>query len=192
MRQDFPNLQFSGNEEVFQQTIENICNKYQSFLYHTALKVVKSPQTASDIVQNVFLKLWEKRFELNAINNIEAWLYRVTKNELIDFLRKTAADNRLKQKLWENMTLATTYTEERMDGKYCKEIINKAVNLLPPQRKLIYTLNRDSGLNYQQIAEKLSISKHTVKNHLSLALRSIQQFISGSIGFVFVYLLLSR
>lgn len=189
MRQGFPDLQLSGNGEVFHQAIELICNKYHSFLYHIAFKVVKSPETASDIVQNVFLKLWEKRLELNSINNIEAWLYRVTKNELVDFLRKTAADNRLKQKLWENMPVATTDTEENMDGKYCKEIISKAVNLLPPQRKLIYTLNRDSGLNYQQIAEKLSISKHTVKNHLSLALRSIQQFITGSLGFILVYIL---
>ena len=182
MRENFPGIKFLGNDELFQQTIEAIFNQYRPSLYSMSLKVVKSPQTAGDIVQNVFLKLWEKRMQLNDIQNIEAWLCRVTKNELIDFLRKTAADNRLRQHLWEEMKPVTTDTEEHVDGKYCKEIIEKAVNLLPPQRKLIYKLNRDKGLNYQQIAEKLSISRHTVKNHLSLALRSIQRFVSGSLA----------
>ncbi|MFT3749283.1 MAG: RNA polymerase sigma-70 factor [Agriterribacter sp.] len=187
MRESFPYIPISGNDEQYSIAIGRICNQYRAQLYQMALKVVKSPQTAGDIVQNVFLKLWENRTRLSAINNIEAWLYRVTKNELIDFLRKTAADNKLKHKLWEAMRSATSDTEEQVDGKYCRLIIDQAVNLLPPQRKLIYTLNRDKGLNYQQIADKLSISKHTVKNHLSLALRSIQQFVSGSLGLLLLY-----
>ncbi|MFT4017155.1 RNA polymerase sigma-70 factor [Terrimonas sp.] len=188
MTENFPDIPISGNDEQYNVAIGCICNQYRVKLYRMALKVVKSPQTAGDIVQNVFLKLWEYRTQLSAIHNIEAWLYRVTKNELIDFLRKTAADNKLKHKLWEAMHAATSDTEEQVDGKYCRLIIDQAVNLLPPQRKLIYTLNRDKGLNYQQIADKLAISKHTVKNHLSLALRSIQQFVSGSMGLILLYL----
>ncbi len=61
-------------------------------------------------------------------------------------------------------------------------MIHKAVNQLPPQRRLVYRLNRDKGLSYQEIAEELSISRHTVKNQLSLALQSIHRFLSGSIG----------
>lgn len=189
MTDNFPGISTVGNETTFHQNIEQICNQYQDFLYSVAIKVVKSPQAANDIVQNVLLKLWENRNHISSIQNMQAWLYRVVKNELIDFLRKTAADNKLKNKLWENMQSASADTEERIDEKYCKDIIEKAVSNLPPQRKLIYTLNRDNGLNYQQIADELSISKHTVKNHLSLALRSIQRFVSGSLGFILYYLL---
>ena len=189
MKQSFPDIQLSGNDEPLGKTIENIFKQYQPFLYKMAIKVVKSPQTAGDIVQNVFLKLVEHRKQLSGINNIEAWLNRVAQNELIDFLRKTAADNRLKHRLWEEMQLSSTNTQEQIDGRYCKDSIDKAITLLPPQRKLIFKLNRDNGLNYQQIAEALSISKHTVKNHLFLALRSIQRFVSGSLGVIVSYIL---
>lgn len=187
MREDFPVIPTSGNDEQYSIAIERICDQCRFHLYGIALKVVKSPQTASDIVQNVFLKLWENRTRLSTVNNIEAWLYTIAKNELVDFLRKTAADNRLKNKLWEQMQAATSATEELVDFRLCNHILEKAVNRLPPQRKLIYTLNRDNGLTYRQIAEKLSLSTHTVKNHLSLALRSIQRFVSGSLYFILIY-----
>jgi RNA polymerase sigma-70 factor (ECF subfamily) len=64
--------------------------------------------------------------------------------------------------------------------KEYNQIIQKAIDQLPPQRKLIYYLNREKGLNYQEIANELAISKHTVKNQLSTALQSIRSFINKS------------
>jgi RNA polymerase sigma-70 factor (ECF subfamily) len=66
------------------------------------------------------------------------------------------------------------------------QIIQKAVDQLPPQRKLIYYLNREKGLNYQEIADHLAISKHTVKNQLSTALQSIRHFLLKSARLFFL------
>jgi RNA polymerase sigma-70 factor (ECF subfamily) len=72
--------------------------------------------------------------------------------------------------------------------KEYSQIIQKAIDHLPPQRKLIYYLNREKGLNYQEIATELDISKHTVKNQLSTALQSIKSFINKSAGlFLFLF-----
>jgi RNA polymerase sigma-70 factor (ECF subfamily) len=145
-------------------------------LYTLALKLTKSDLYAKDIIQEVFLKLWEHRESLRSIDNVEAWLYRLTENKVIDFLRKAAADGRLKEKLW-NKLPSNQQAEPAVEIKEYSYIIQKAIDQLPPQRKLIYYLNREEGLNYQQIANELHISRHTVKNQLSTALQSIRRFI---------------
>lgn len=158
--------------------IEVSFEKNRQRLYLLALKVTKSPQQSQDILQNVFIKAWEHRFALAGVQNMDAWLYRVTRNELIDFLRKTAADKRLQEKLWKELQRSVNCVEEELQVKETDLRIRRVVDDLPPQRKLVYHLNREAGLNYRQIAEKLSISTHTVKNQIHLALRSISQFLT--------------
>ncbi len=159
--------------------IEVSFEKNSRRLYLLALKVTKSPQQSQDILQNVFIKAWEHRFDLAGVANMDAWLHRVTMNELIDFLRKTAADKRLQEKLWKKLRYSHNWVEEELQAKETDLRIHRAVSELPAQRKLVYRLNREAGLDYRQIAEKLSISTHTVKNQIHLALRSISQFLTG-------------
>ena len=107
--------------------------------YRLAYKVVKSDSTARDIVQNVFLKLWEHRAELPTIQHPSAWLHRVIKNELIDFLRKTAADERLCRMLWLKMKDCVHNTEETIDLNDSSDIVQKAVAGCPQRKTGIYT-----------------------------------------------------
>jgi len=150
-----------------------------------ALCMVKSELHVKDIIQEVFLKLWEHRHRLQEIHNIEAWLYRVTENKVIDFLRKAAADSRLKDTIWNNISQARNDTDEWMEAKEYNRIIQQAIDLLPPQRKRIYCLHKKDGLDHAQIAEELSISRHTVKNQLSAALQSIRSFVARNSGLFF-------
>jgi len=165
-------------EAAFRQLYE----KHAPSLHQLAFRVTRSNQQSKDIVQEVFLKLWGHRAEIAVINNMEGWLYRVTENKLMDFLRKTAADERLRLTLWKRAKTSVDETEELLEAKESVLSIHKAVSLLPPQRQLIYQLNREKGLNYKEIAEALSISRHTVKNQISMALRSIQRFLLLLIG----------
>jgi RNA polymerase sigma-70 factor (ECF subfamily) len=112
---------------------------------------------------------------------MEAWLYRLTENKVIDFLRKTAADSKLKNIVWNNLQESKDEAEEYFQVREYNEIIQKAINELPPQRKLIYQLNREGGLNYQQIADELQLSRHTVKNQLFTAVQSIRKYISRNV-----------
>ncbi|HMI62843.1 MAG TPA: RNA polymerase sigma-70 factor [Puia sp.] len=160
-------------EDIFRQ----LYDRHAPSLHQLAFRVTRSDQQSKDIIQEVFLKLWGHRAEIAVIDNMEAWLYRVTENKLMDFLRKTAADERLRQALWNRAKTSVDETEELLEAKECSSNIHKAISLLPPQRQLIYQLNREKGLNYKEIAEALSISRHTVKNQISMALRSIQRFL---------------
>lgn len=179
------------SDKELESLFEGLVKEHGQKLMRLSRRVVKSEAQSRDIIQNVFLKVWEHRSAISDVQNMEAWLYRVTKNELIDFLRKTAADDRLRTSLWKAIQHTGSQTEELMDAKECDSMIHKAVNQLPPQRRLVYRLNRDKGLSYQEIAEELSISRHTVKNQLSLALQSIHRFLSGSIG-LFLILMMNK
>ncbi|QEC45109.1 RNA polymerase sigma factor [Pseudobacter ginsenosidimutans] len=158
-------------------TFECLYRQHEHALFLLASRATKSPEQARDIVQEVFLKLWEKRNNLEHIQDIEAWLYRVTGNKLIDHLRKTAADQRLKTALWNSTQAKNNEPDQLLEARECNQQIHAAINQLAPQRQLIYRLNREEGMNYQAIADTLSISRHTVKNQISFALRSIQRFL---------------
>jgi RNA polymerase sigma-70 factor (family 1) len=174
-------------EHVLELLFADIFKKHEYRLHTLALKLTRSNQYARDIIQEVFLKLWEHRYQIHSIHNVEAWLYRLTENKVIDFLRKAAADNRLKEAIWKNQPGELNETEDKVVAREYSQIIQKAVDQLPPQRKLIYHLNREKGLNYQEIADHLAISKHTVKNQLSTALQSIRLFLLKSARLFFLH-----
>lgn len=144
-----------------------------------ALRAIKSPEQSQDLVQEVFLKLWAIRSEWAEIEHIEAWLFRVMGNKLIDHLRKVAADNRLKASLWQRSSSASNDTAADLDARESGAIIRQAIAKLPPQRRTIFLLNREAGLSYQEIADELLLSRHTVKNQLSNALHFLRRFVGG-------------
>lgn len=170
-----------ADEKKLELVFSELFRQHEHRLYTLALKLTKSDQLAKDIIQEVFLKLWDQRNQLSSILNIEAWLYRVTENKIIDFLRKASADNRLKEKIWNQLQQIVNESEQYLAAKEYNQIIQKAIDLLPPQRKLIYQLNKENGMNYREIADKLHLSKHTVKNQLSTAIQSVRSFLARSI-----------
>lgn len=165
------------NEKTLENLFSEIFRQHEHRLYALSFRLTKSDQSAKDIIQEVFLKLWEHRSGIHNIHNIEAWLYRLTENKIIDFLRKTSADDRLKRKIWDNLQQIVNESEQYVLAKEYNQIIQKAIDQLPPQRRLIYQMNKDGGMNYQQIANELQVSKHTVKNQLSSAVRSVRDFL---------------
>ena len=165
----------AGLESCFIQ----IFKEHEYRLHTLALQLTKSDEYAKDIIQEVFLSLWDHRADIGNIHNMEAWLYRVTENKVVDFLRKAAVNSRLKQALWENLQdILSNETIELVEAKECETIISMAISTLPPQRQLIYRLNREKGLSYQQIAGELGVSRHTVKNQIFSAMQSIRKFVS--------------
>ena len=182
------NNQVTTQEVLFSE----LFRQYEHRLYLLAFRLTKSEQVAKDTIQDVFMKLWEQRDNLDAINNVEAWLYRLTENKVIDFLRKVAADDRLRNKIWLQVEQFSNEAELHAAAKEYNLIIQKAINELPPQRRLIYKLNKEDGLNYQQIADELQISRHTVKNQLFTAMQSVRKFITRNSKLFFQFFLSSN
>lgn len=157
-------------KEDSEYAFQLIFDKHRNRIYKTAIKFLKSPIIAQDVVQDVFLKLWFERNNLNENKPIEAWLYTVAKHNILNKLRKIANDWKAVDQYAHQITSEDNKTDHKLiDGQY-QSHLSKAVSKLPEQQKLVFLLSRNDKLTYDQIGQKLGISPLTVKTHLSRAL----------------------
>ena len=176
------------NLEIF------ICDRFRAHktsLKTLSLRLLKDEDYAEDIVQEVFIAFWEHRNKVDEINNIEAYLFRMTRNKIMDKLRKISADQRLKDQLWRSMSSETNDNTEKTETKELQEVLTQAIESLPPKRKQIYLLKNEDGEIYQYIATKMNISQHTVKNQLFSAVKTIRTFIKNRFGEGSTFIILS-
>lgn len=151
-----------------------IFHSYNQRLFPFVLKMVKDQTAAEEIVQDTFIKIWENRLSIAALENPAAYIFTISTNKTLNYLKKAANDARLREKLLLRVKEEQNYAEELLAFKESNELIKDLVEQLPPQRKLIYTLNKEAGLNYDEIAAQLKISRNTVKNQLVDALRFLR------------------
>ena len=164
-----------------------IYDKHRNRIYKTAIKFLKSPIIAQDVVQDVFLKLWFERNSINESKPIEAWLYTVAKNNILNKLRKIANDWKAIDNLSHTHLQSENNTDHKLIEDEYKRNLEHALSQLPDQQKAVYILSRFEKLTYVQISQKMGISPLTVKTHLSRALYSIRkQFEARGILFVFI------
>lgn len=164
-----------------------IYDKHRNRIYSTAIKFLKSPIIAQDVVQDVFLKLWFERASLDASKPIEAWLYTVAKNNILNKLRKLANDWKAIDHFSNHLLQKENLTENKLLEDEYKKSLEQALASLSEQQKTVFILSRYEKLSYQEIGQRMGISPLTVKTHLSRALYSIRkQFESSGILFLFI------
>lgn len=164
-----------GDAGAFRQLYEH----YQGRIFLFAYRFTKSKDAAEEVVQEVFVKLWEKREQINIEKNFSAYIIRVTRNLILDGLKKAAYDKKMQQQILHHMRALRDTTAEELLNKELERLHKQAIDALSPQKKTIYLLSREEELTYEQIAEKLGISRNTVRNHMADALQTIREYISS-------------
>ncbi|WP_437920636.1 RNA polymerase sigma-70 factor [Sphingobacterium sp. LRF_L2] len=167
----------SRDEEALGLLFKDLFYAYEAPLYKLALQLAKDSDVARDIVNDVFLKLWEIRDQLDEIRSIESFLFTMTRNKIMDYLRKVSSEERLRKAIWESMQELVDPVNISVEAKEFQRILHETVDNLPQQRKKIYQL-RDDGYSYNEIAEKMHLSPHTVKNQISAAIKSLKKAFS--------------
>ncbi|OJY91309.1 MAG: hypothetical protein BGP14_15870 [Sphingobacteriales bacterium 44-15] len=163
-----------GNQGAFRELFE----KHRAKLYNYLYTVVKSKEIAEEIVIDVFLKIWTGRELITEIRNMDAFLHKVAYNKALDFFRIASRNAALQKLIRREMEEAREkQADHRLQEWECKEIINRALERLSPQRRIIFTLSRMEGLSYDQIAEKLHLSRNTVRNTMAETLRSLRSYL---------------
>ena len=159
-----------GEEEAFVYLMKTYHNKL--CVYATGL--TKDHYSAQDIVQNVFLKVWQKRHKLNADYSINNFLHRSVYNEFIDYYRKIKLLTPLEE---EHIKQLNTIAREDKMIEINKLIIlvKKEIENLPPKCKSVFTMGKLEGLSYIEIAEYQNITVRTVEMHMSRAFEIIRQ-----------------
>ncbi len=166
-----------GDAVAFRQLFDHYRNK----IYSLGMYLTRSEVQAEEIVQDVFLKVWEKRTELSGIQYFNGWLRTVAKNTCSNYLRDLAVEKLAMSRLLDKAEGTTASAETNVIEKEYRQIIEEAIQRLPPQQKKVYILSRQTGKKQEEIARELNISLYTVKEYLKLAQRSVRQHITNKI-----------
>jgi len=138
---------------------------------------IKSPEIAEELTQDIFLKLWEKKENIDLDKTFGFFLYTMARNTTFNFLKhKLVHESYLARTEFNNAF--TLSPEEQMYAEEISLLIAMTVKKMPDQRKKIYELSRQKNLSNSEIAAELKISKKTVENQLSLALKELRKVIS--------------
>ena len=165
-----------------------IYRKYSKKLYRFAYSIVKVKPDAEGIVHEVFIKVWEKRNKIDEYLSFESYLFTITYNTTISFIRKKVKESKYIEHLKsiQNPSIQSNIIPE-IEYKELKEKSEKIIDLLPSRQKQIFKLNREEGLTYKEIAAKLNISINTVETHMERALKSIRKKL-GDVSIVLLIL----
>lgn len=164
------NQLMAGNHNAFRKLFDT----YRNDLYRFSLSMVHSNNYAEEIIQDVFLKVWIKRESLNPEMSFKAYLFTITKNKTLKFLKKAANNQKLREEVYYASQKITNTTEHYIRESELETIKQQALSKLPPKRLLIFEMSRNEGKSYDAIAEELRISPHTVRNQMSKALESLR------------------
>ncbi len=160
-----------GDEAAFTEMFFHYTARIHPFIK----KMTRSEEVTEEIVQDVFVSLWKNREKLPEINNYPAYIFTIASNRTFNYLKSKARETVRMKELAKVEKEFTNVTEETIDGNESRDLINRLVNRLTPQKKLIYQLTRDEGLSHDEIALQLNISKNTVKNHLVETLKYLRK-----------------
>ena len=162
-----------GDEAAFRE----IFDLYKKRFYVAALKMMRSDDAAEEIVQEVFIKLWARRRALSAVGNPSGYLFAILYNSIYTHSKKVAAEKRMKRMLLEVQAERVFSMEEQYHEKETNQMILGLIGQLPFRQQQVYVLSKQEGLSREEIAERLHISPHTVKNHLQEAVKFIRAHI---------------
>lgn len=178
----------AGNEKAFQKLFDIFRND----LYKFSLSMVYSKQYAEEIIQDVFLTLWLKREALNPSLSLKSYLFTITRNKNITFLKKAANNQKLREEIFYKSQKSINSTDRYIREGELEIIKQEALDLLPPRRRLIFEMSRNEGKSYQEIAEELGISSNTVRNQMSMALETLRDFLLNNRDIALSFLLFSK
>ena len=161
---------------------------YYAILCAYAFQFVKNNETAEEMVQSVFVKLWEKHHSLEIETSLKHYLYRSVRNQSLNYIQHKKIQDHFVKKSYEEQTRNYVPRENFPDPGLMKKI-EASINSLPEKRRNIFRLNREEGLKYKEIAQKLNISIKTVENQMGAALRTLREKLKDYNQFFVLFLI---
>ena len=159
-----------GKAKAFDQLYEAYGHK----LYLFALSILKSKEDAEEVVQNTYLKIWEKRKSIDSDHSFKSFLFTVAYNLIVDLLRERLKERKYRENIL-NKATSNYNIDEAIEFGDLLEHVQQIIKELPPRKNEIYQLSRVNHLSYAEIAEKLNISVKTVENSINFSINFIKK-----------------
>ncbi|WP_316831854.1 RNA polymerase sigma-70 factor [Pedobacter aquatilis] len=164
-----------GDRGAFKQLYDHYNQPISSLIS----KMVKLPDLAEEIIQEVWVMLWNEREKMKTVETPAGYLRRIAVYKAFRYLRDISKNRELMEKIKSHSTDFHNELEEMVDFKDSEKLIQQAVDELPPQRKKIWELSRKAHMSHEEIANELGLTKSTVNNQISSASTHIRQYLEN-------------
>jgi len=156
--------------------------RYSKRLYKFAFSILKSVEESENILQDVFLNLWEKRHTVEKDSSVKFYIFTITYNSAISIIRKKVRETQFLDYLKSLQELNQDQETPSLELEFNELIktLHIIIDDLPRRQKEVYILHKEEGLKYHEIAKRLNISVNTIETHMSRALKSIQDKLGKS------------
>lgn len=159
------------------QALDYFYHQYSLRIYRKVFKMVRVEVIAEELMQDVFVKIWDRRQGIDPDQSFKSYLYTIAQNLVYDFYRKLAREEKLQGLIKSANSEMYVHVEEEIFLKETSEILNNAINNLPSQQKLVFTLCKLEGKSYEDAGAALGISSSTINSHIVKATRSVKGYI---------------
>lgn len=162
-----------GDEKAFAR----LFYAYHNHLGEFVLLLTGSAQLTEEIIQDIFVKVWESRATLSDIEKFTAWLFILTRNYTLNSLRRIANDQKRQKQYGQYISREAATGPSTGSANEYELLIGQAVAQLPPQQQKVYLLRTQEELSYAEIAERMGLSRESVKKYLQWASRSVCDYV---------------
>ena len=164
-------IELSKDQE---SSLEELYNYYYPRLYEFSRSFLKQEQDIDDILQEVFIRIWQNRRKIKDPATFNSYIFTITRNLLLNKLRSRLNNDKLKDEI-RKLSIAREF--ENLDPVQYQDLKNRVEEIikeLPERQKEIFVLSRTEGLSHKEIAIKLQITTKTVEYHISLAIKTLK------------------
>jgi RNA polymerase sigma-70 factor (family 1) len=149
--------------------------KYSKKVYKFGYSILKSKEDSENLIQDVFLNLWENRIKVEKDSSIKSYLFTITYNSAISIIRKKSRESQFVEYLKSLQDTTEEPVSAELEYNELSHKLDEIIAVLPPRQKEVFQLHRIEGLSYNQIAERLGISVNTIENHMARALKTMRK-----------------
>ena len=169
-----------GDEKCFEELFRKYYPRFRAFTY----RLIHDPHHAEDILQNVFMKLWMNRMAINENVSIVSYLFVLSRNEILNYLRYNRMHPRLD--VVETACEGCVHNEFDFNELY-STVLSIIETKLPQRRRDIFKMNRFEHLSASEIAKRLDLSVRTVEKHIELALKTIRNILGPILSLIMFF-----
>lgn len=180
--------------DLFSEVKNNNRNAYEALfrqlytpLVRFAREIVKDTDAAEDLVQEVFVKIWERRHQIQIETGIKSYLYMAVKNQCLNALRIEQRNAFLSDDFNDDLRVANNQTDLQTNTIHLKQHIAEAIEKLPPRCGLIFKMSRFEEKTYQEIADALELSVKTIENQMGKALQLLRLHLGSYLNALLIF-----
>ena len=175
------------NEQVNEKYLITILNKgdetafealyrlYSKRLFGYLIRLVKSETIAADLLQDIFVKIWNNRQNVDSEQSFRSYLFRIAENLVYDFFRKAARDKKLQAALLDSYADSYSHVEESFCDAENDHLLKEVIKRLPAKRRQVFQLIKMEERSYEEVSELLHVSASTINDHVVKATKSVRK-----------------